>query len=77
MRWIQDFRMKTYANPAKLESIDGKGFTVGQCAISIYQESRCFLELGLQGRMTQKRHKTCVLRGSPGNYSCLPFFFFT
>ncbi|OXB70043.1 UNVERIFIED_CONTAM: hypothetical protein H355_001905, partial [Colinus virginianus] len=24
MRWIQDFRMKSYANPAKLESIDGK-----------------------------------------------------
>lgn len=24
-RWIQDFRMKSYANPAKLESIDGKG----------------------------------------------------
>nr|XP_021153372.1 Parkinson disease 7 domain-containing protein 1 isoform X1 [Columba livia]XP_021153373.1 Parkinson disease 7 domain-containing protein 1 isoform X1 [Columba livia]XP_021153374.1 Parkinson disease 7 domain-containing protein 1 isoform X1 [Columba livia] len=23
MRWIQDFRMKSYANPAKLESIDG------------------------------------------------------
>ncbi|XP_014348259.1 glutamine amidotransferase-like class 1 domain-containing protein 1 isoform X2 [Latimeria chalumnae] len=23
MRWIQDFRMKPYANPAKLESIDG------------------------------------------------------
>ncbi|XP_053881326.1 glutamine amidotransferase-like class 1 domain-containing protein 1 isoform X1 [Malaclemys terrapin pileata] len=23
MRWIQDFRMKSYANPAKLETIDG------------------------------------------------------
>ncbi|XP_019340704.1 glutamine amidotransferase-like class 1 domain-containing protein 1 isoform X2 [Alligator mississippiensis] len=23
LRWIQDFRMKSYANPAKLESIDG------------------------------------------------------
>ncbi|XP_075357901.1 glutamine amidotransferase-like class 1 domain-containing protein 1 isoform X2 [Mycteria americana] len=23
VRWIQDFRMKSYANPAKLESIDG------------------------------------------------------
>ncbi|XP_077177508.1 glutamine amidotransferase-like class 1 domain-containing protein 1 isoform X4 [Paroedura picta] len=23
MRWIQDFRMKSYANPAKLESTDG------------------------------------------------------
>uniref|UniRef100_A0A8C4UM25 Glutamine amidotransferase-like class 1 domain-containing protein 1 n=1 Tax=Falco tinnunculus TaxID=100819 RepID=A0A8C4UM25_FALTI len=23
MRWVQDFRMKSYANPAKLESIDG------------------------------------------------------
>lgn len=28
-RWIQDFRMKSYASPAKLESIDGKGVTTG------------------------------------------------
>lgn len=54
MRWIQDFRMKSYANPAKLESIDGEGFTLGQCGISIYQGNRLFLALGLQGRMTQK-----------------------
>lgn len=26
-RWIQDFRMKSYASPAKLESIDGKSVT--------------------------------------------------
>ncbi|XP_013920124.1 PREDICTED: Parkinson disease 7 domain-containing protein 1 [Thamnophis sirtalis] len=26
MRWIQDFRMKSYANPAKLESTDGEIF---------------------------------------------------
>lgn len=37
MRWIQDFRMKSYANPAKLESIDGKVFTVGYRVISIYE----------------------------------------
>lgn len=37
MRWIQDFRMKSYANPAKLESIDGKVFAVGCCVISIYE----------------------------------------
>ncbi|KAF1585616.1 Glutamine amidotransferase-like class 1 domain-containing protein 1, partial [Eudyptes moseleyi] len=43
MRWIQDFRMKSYANPAKLESIDGNGFTVAQCVISIYQGNRRFL----------------------------------
>lgn len=30
-RWIQDFRMKSYASPAKLESIDGKGATTGHC----------------------------------------------
>lgn len=24
-RWVQDFRLKAYASPAKLESIDGKG----------------------------------------------------
>lgn len=31
MRWIQDFRMKSYANPAKLESIDGKRVPTGHC----------------------------------------------
>ncbi|EMP34729.1 Parkinson disease 7 domain-containing protein 1 [Chelonia mydas] len=29
MRWIQDFRMKSYANPAKLESIDEPICAVG------------------------------------------------
>lgn len=24
-RWVQDFRLKAYASPAKLESIDGEG----------------------------------------------------
>ena len=24
-RWVQDFRLKAYASPAKLESIDGVG----------------------------------------------------
>uniref|UniRef100_A0A8D0BZ23 Glutamine amidotransferase-like class 1 domain-containing protein 1 n=1 Tax=Salvator merianae TaxID=96440 RepID=A0A8D0BZ23_SALMN len=28
MRWIQDFRMKSYANPAKLESTDGARYHV-------------------------------------------------
>lgn len=23
-RWVQDFRLKAYASPAKLESIDGR-----------------------------------------------------
>lgn len=79
MRWVQDFRMKSYASPAKLESIDGKSFTVHLCIISTYQGNKCFLGLG---RAPQKRHKTSIIRrshsdtgffyvrGSPSNCSC-------
>lgn len=28
-RWVQDFRLKAYASPAKLESIDGEGPDLG------------------------------------------------
>lgn len=28
-RWVQDFRLKAYASPAKLESIDGEGRDLG------------------------------------------------
>lgn len=50
-RWVQDFRLKAYSSPAKLESIDGErlrprgwgrgvpgGFVVPQSSLTLFPE---------------------------------------
>ncbi|POI23587.1 hypothetical protein CIB84_012666, partial [Bambusicola thoracicus] len=54
MRWIQDFRMKSYANPAKLESIDEPICAVGHgvaalCCATNEDKTWVFQEYSLTG----------------------------
>lgn len=57
MRWIQDFRMKSYANPAKLESIDGKCVPTGHC------QGNGLLRARILGKNdTEKAGKLCFKR---------------
>ncbi|XP_039177886.1 glutamine amidotransferase-like class 1 domain-containing protein 1 isoform X2 [Crotalus tigris] len=54
MRWIQDFRMKSYANPAKLESTDEPICAIGNgvaalCCATNEDKSWVFQEYSLTG----------------------------
>lgn len=48
-RWVQDFRLKAYASPAKLESIDGEGPRPWQLGCVGFHSSHALL-LGPLGR---------------------------
>ncbi|OXB69831.1 UNVERIFIED_CONTAM: hypothetical protein H355_004209 [Colinus virginianus] len=63
MRWIQDFRMKSYANPAKLESIDGKVSAAGLCHLLLSERQVLVTPLEMKG--IQKRHESCCLKSKP------------
>lgn len=84
-RWIQDFRMKSYASPAKLESIDGKGVTTGHCHLPC--QGNGLLRARILGKSDtgklcfERRHRgscscwfTLYLRGNPGNCFVVSLF---